>query len=81
MSKRLQVLLPEAEMADIQRIAKREHLAVGEWVRRTLREAREQKSSKPPEAKLRAVREALQHSFPAPDIEQMNREIERGYTE
>ena len=40
MSKRLQVLLPDQEMSDIQRLAKREHFTVGEWVRRALREAR-----------------------------------------
>ena len=38
MSKRLQVLLPDSEMEEIQRLAGRERLAVGEWVRRTLRE-------------------------------------------
>jgi hypothetical protein len=81
MSKRLQVLLPEAEMAEIQQIAKQEHVPVGEWVRRALREARQKKSVKDPEAKMRAVREAMKYSFPAPDIEQMNREIESGYLE
>jgi len=39
MSKRLRILLPDNEMADIQRFAKRERLSVGEWVRRVLREA------------------------------------------
>ena len=48
MSKRLQVLLADDEMADIQILAKRERLTVGEWVRRTLREARKQKSVRDP---------------------------------
>ena len=43
MSKRLQVLLPDQEMTEIQRLARRERLTVGEWVRRVLREAREQR--------------------------------------
>ena len=30
--------------------------------------------------RLRAIHEALRYEFPAPDIEQMSREIERGYT-
>jgi hypothetical protein len=81
MSKRLQVLLPDEEMAAIQSIAKREHVAVGEWVRRTLRKAREEKSAIDPEVKLRAIREAMKYSFPAPDIKQMIREIEQGYLE
>jgi hypothetical protein len=79
MSKRLQVLLPDQEMADIQRLARRERLTVGEWVRRTLREARQRKPVNDAETKLRAVRRAAKHSFPTGDIEQMLREIERGY--
>jgi hypothetical protein len=79
MSKRLQVLLPDQEMLDIQRLAKRDHVTVGEWVRRTLREARAIRSAIEPETKLNAVRRAAQYSFPAADIEQMLNEIERGY--
>lgn len=79
MSKRLQVLLPDQEMAEIQRIARREKLPVGEWVRRTLREARATRATSDPENKLRAVRHGAEHSFPAGDIRQMLDEIERGY--
>jgi elongation factor P hydroxylase len=79
MSKRLQVLLPEAEMAEIQRIARREKVTVGEWVRRALRDAREQKPLNDPEVKLQAIRRAAEFSFPTADIEQMLSEIERGY--
>ena len=79
MSKRLQVLLPDKEMKDIQRLARQEHLTVGEWVRRTLREARAQKPVIDAEAKLKALRRAAEFSFPAPDIEQMLAEIEQGY--
>lgn len=79
MSKRLQVLLPDQEMADIRRLARRERLTVGEWVRRVLREARDQKPSNDPEAKLKAIRRGVEFSFPTADIERMNREIERGY--
>jgi len=50
-------------------------------VRRALRTARREEPTKDPAAKLRAVREALQHSFPAPDIRIMLEEIERGYFE
>ena len=79
MSKRLQVLLPDQEMTEIQRLARREKLTVGEWVRRALRDAREQKPSKDPDTKLKAIRRGVALSFPTADIEQMNREIERGY--
>lgn len=80
MSKRLQVLLPDAEMSEIRRIAKREHIPVGEWVRRALRAARAQVPVNSPEAKLRAIRRAATFSYgPAVDIDQMLREIEQGY--
>ena len=79
MSKRLQVLLPDHEMSGIQRLAKRERLTVGEWVRRALREARASRPAIEPEAKLKAVRRAVKYSFPTADIEQMLGEIERGY--
>jgi len=78
-SKRLQVLLSDQEMADIQRFARREKITVGEWVRRVLREARQLKPSSDPEAKLKALRRSVEFSFPTADTEQMNREIERGY--
>lgn len=79
MSKRLQVLLPDAEMEEIRRLARREHLALGEWVRRILREARSQRPVHEPQAKLKAVRKATEYSFPTGDIEQILAEIERGY--
>jgi hypothetical protein len=79
MSKRLQVLLPDQEMLEIERLARRERLSVGEWVRRTLREARQRKPVQDADSKLKAVRCAVQHSFPTADIEQMVAEVERGY--
>ena len=79
MSKRLQVLLPDQEMSDIRRLAKREHLTVGEWVRRALREARASRPAIEPETKLKAIRRAVTHAFPTADIGQMLEEIERGY--
>jgi len=79
MSKRLQVVLPDQDMAEIQRLAKGERIPVGEWVRRTLREARMKKPAADAETKLKAVRRAAEFAFPTADIEQMLNEIERGY--
>ena len=79
MSKRLQVLLPSAEMDEIRRIARREGLTVGEWVRRTLRDARALQPVHEPQFKLKAIRKAAGYSFPTAEIEQMLAEIERGY--
>jgi hypothetical protein len=79
MSKRLQVLLPEEELADIQRVARREDLSVGEWVRRALRDARASRPVNSAETKLKAVRRGAKYTFPTADIDQMLSEIERGY--
>ena len=73
------MLIPDAEMSDIQRLAGRERLTVGEWVRRTLRDARARRPAIDPETKLKAVRRGANYSFPTADIEQMLGEIERGY--
>jgi hypothetical protein len=66
-------------MSEIQRLAQRERLTVGEWVRRVLREARASRPASEPEAKLKAVRRAAAYSFPTADIDEMIRQIERGY--
>ena len=81
MSKRLQVLLPEDEMSEIQRLAESDGLSIGEWVRRALRETRASRPVRGSESKLLAIRHAASYSFPAPDIGQMLSEIEQGYLE
>ena len=68
-------------MSEIQRLANQERLSVGEWVRRSLREARDRKPAIDAETKLKAVRRAAKHSYPTADIKQMLREIEQGYRE
>ena len=79
MSKRLQVLLEEPEWREIQRAARARRLSVAEWGRQALRAARKQQPSGDLDRKLGAVRAAVRHHFPAPDVEQMIEEIERGY--
>ncbi len=79
MSKRLQVLVPDREMSEIQRLAKAERVTVGEWVRRTLRDARMRKPASDSETKLKAVRRGAEFAFPTADVEEMLKEIERGY--
>jgi len=73
------VLVPDREMLEIQRLARSERIPVGEWVRRTLREARLRKPAADPETKLKAVRKAAEFTFPTADIRLMLEEIERGY--
>jgi hypothetical protein len=79
MSKRLQVLLDEAELRDVQRAARRDRVTTAEWVRRALRSARRAQPLTDTGRKLDVIRLAARHAFPAPDISQMLAEIERGY--
>lgn len=79
MSKRLQVLLDEAELRDIQRLARAERITVAEWVRAALRAARRREPLGDAGKKLEIVRSAARQAFPTADIDAMLGEIERGY--
>lgn len=78
MSKRLQVLVDEEELARIQSSAELEGMTVAEWVRRALKRALHGRPERDRDRKIAAVRAAALHSFPAPDIDDMLAEIERG---
>ena len=79
MSKRLQVLLEEDELSEIQQAARRHRMTTAEWVRQALRLARRAEPRSDAGKKLAVVRAATRHSFPTADIEDMLKEIERGY--
>lgn len=79
MSKRLQVLLEERELREIQRIARGQHMTVAEWVRQALRAASRREPLGDAGKKLEVVRAAARHAFPAGEVSQMLTEIERGY--
>ena len=79
MTKRLQVLMDDDELSSIQRLARNEHVTTAEWVRQRLREAQEARARPDIATKLAAIQRASQFRAPAPDIEQMLAEIERGY--
>ena len=79
MSKRLQVLLDEEELAEIQALARRRHQTTAAWVRDALRAARDTSSRPDARRKLQAIREAAEHTHPTAEIDQMLVEIERGY--
>ena len=81
MTKRLQVLLDDAELRTIQRLAKRDKMTTAEWVRRRLREGVAASSRPDTASRLAAIHAAYrtESGGPSPDIEQMLDEIERGY--
>ena len=79
MSKRLQVLLDEAEFDEIRAFARQQRLTVAEWVRQSLREARRQQPRERAERKLAVLEEAMTYAFPTADIDEMLSEIAQGY--
>ena len=81
MIKRLQVLLDARELSEIQRFARQQRMTTAEWVRQALRAARKAAPAGDARKKLAAVRAATHYAFPAPDVDQMIREIEQGYQE
>jgi hypothetical protein len=80
-TKRLQVLLDDAELRTIQRLARRDKLTTAEWVRRRLREGAASSARPDTASRLAAIHAAYRHESgrPAPKIDQMLDEIERGY--
>lgn len=79
MSKRLQVLLDEAEYREVERMARRQGVTVSGLVREALRLLRGRLPVQDSERKLAAIRQGARHSFPTAPIDQVLREIERGY--
>ncbi|MHB8507973.1 MAG: antitoxin [Candidatus Dormibacteria bacterium] len=80
MSKRLQVVLSDEELSRFAESAKSTGMTLSEWVRQTLRTAEREVSTGDAGPKLAAIRRAHGYAFPAPDIDGMLAEIERGYT-
>jgi hypothetical protein len=79
MTKRLQVLLDDDELAEIQAVARRRHQTTAAWVRDALRVARDTASYPETGRKLHVVREAVSHAYPAGEIDEMLDEIDSGY--
>lgn len=79
MTRRMQVLFDDEELREIQGLARRQRMTTAEWVRKSLRAAREAESGADIGQKLAAVLTAASFSFPTADIDTMLEEIERGY--
>lgn len=79
MSKRLQVLIPEAEYAAFKRHAKSAKMSVGAWVRGALRRVTDSESPRSVDEKLRALNRAVANAEPVASVEQMKAEIRSGY--
>ncbi len=79
MTRRLQVLFDDDELQEIHRMARRRRMTTAEWVRHSLRLARDAEAGADTGQKLTAIRRAAQFSFPTTGIDQMLGEIEQGY--
>ena len=79
MSKRLQVVVDDNELQAYEQSAKAVGLSVSGWVRQTLRSAQHNIAGGEVHAKLAVIRRGFSQAFPAPDIDAMLAEIERGY--
>ncbi len=79
MSKRLQVILDDQEMREIQRVARRQRMTVAEWVRQALRTVRRSEPTTDARKKLEVIRAGARQAFPTGDIQQILDEIDQGY--
>jgi hypothetical protein len=78
---RLQVLMEEAELQALRKLARRKRTTVATVVREALAAAYNREPSSSPAAKLARLRAAARHEPPGreADIDQMLAEIESGY--
>ena len=79
MTKRLQVILQDAEYREVQRAARAQNVTIATWVRHALSAARRREPIGDVARKFDVVRNAVRHVFPTGDIDELNAEIERGY--
>jgi len=79
MSKRLQVLFPNDEYAELKRRARKARQSLGEWVRSALRRVADSESAKQPEEKMRFIGKAFDEAAPIAEIDELERQIESGY--
>ena len=78
MAKRVQVILQDSEYREIQRVARSRHMSLAEWVRQALESARRQEPLGRAGKKLDSIRIAVEHEFPAGDVQDMLADIEAG---
>ncbi|MDB5038109.1 MAG: hypothetical protein JWQ35_1637 [Bacteriovoracaceae bacterium] len=78
MSKRLQVLLPDADYKALIRGVRALKMSVSDWVRDQIREGLQKGKSESAEERLSKILKYAKYSGPTGNIENMLNEIERG---
>lgn len=79
MTKRLQVLMDDADYAALHQVAAAHGVSVADWVRDALAAAQRRASSVGVDRKLDAIRTAVRHTGPTGQIERLTAEVERAY--
>ena len=79
MTRRLQVLLADEELAEIQELARRRSQTTAAWVRDALRRAADSATYPETAQRLRAFREAAAHDYPTGDMDEVPAQIEQGH--
>lgn len=72
------MLLEDIEMAGLRAAAEGQQMTVAEWVRQALRKAMREQPVYDVRKKIEVVREAARHNYPAGEMDDMLREIDRG---
>lgn len=79
MSNRLQVLVDAKEYKTFQEFANKSRLTLGEWVRQVLRKEVSQTPLRSSEERLRRIYRAAENQCPVSNIDEILKEIEKGY--
>lgn len=79
MSKRLQIVVTESDLRLYEQAAKAQRVSLSEWARQAMRAAERELAQGDVDSKLAAVEGAVNYNFPAPDIDQMLKEIGTSY--
>jgi len=78
MSKKLQVIVEDAEYQEFQRIAQMRRMSISTWVREALDIARRRERERETHKKMEIIRAAMKHEYPTADLDVMLGEIESG---
>jgi hypothetical protein len=79
MPMKLEIVLDDAELRDIQKAAAAARVPVTAWVRASLVDQSRRHIQHCTQKKLAAVRAATSHRYPVADIKMMLKQIESGY--
>ena len=78
MSKRMQILVPDAEYKEVLRITKNMGTSVADWVRDLISEGIQKRQRKSADAKIAAVLRYAKFKGPTGSIDQILKEIDEG---